>query len=62
MKEDVEIWIVGNGRGWYFWGRIKRVKEDDEEKINSMIVFCWIRFWSCKRRRVGGEKRKVEEC
>lgn len=62
FKEDVHISIVGNPRPSYFCATIKTLKQHDEEKINTIILFCCIRFWSCKSTRLAGQKRNVEDC
>ena len=54
FKEDVHISIVGNPRPSYFCATIKTLKQHDEEKINTIILFCCIRFWSCKSTRLAG--------
>ena len=62
FKEDVHISIVENPRPSYFCATIKTLKQHDEEKINTIILFCRIRFWSCKSTRLAGQKRNVEDC
>lgn len=39
FKEDVHISIVGNPRPSYFCATIKTLKQHDEEKINTIILF-----------------------
>ena len=60
FKEDVHISIVGNPRPSYFCATIKTLKQHDEEKINTIILFCCIRFWSCKSTRLAGQKETLK--
>ena len=44
FKEDVHISIVGNPRPSYFCATIKTLKQHDEEKINTIILFSFNDF------------------
>mgnify|MGYP000632860098 FL=1 len=58
FKEDVHISIVGNLRPSYFCATIKTLKQHDEEKINTIILFVALGFGVVKAQRLAGQKKK----
>lgn len=58
FKEDVHISIVENPRPSYFCATIKTLKQHDEEKINTIILFCCIRC--CSRQADSAEKPQAQ--
>lgn len=60
FKEDVHISIVGNPRPSYFCATIKTLKQHDEEKINTIILFVALGFGVVKAQDLPDKKETLK--
>ena len=60
FKEDVHISIVENPRPSYFCATIKTLKQHDEEKINTIILFVALGFGVVKAQDLPDKKETLK--